>query len=303
MNELTHRAARTILLFGLLLLPCCLFGCGEVGTAVEGPGHRKQSLALTPEQEVELGRKAYAEVLRKSKVLPADSPESRRVTKIGERIAKAAEIEPLQREINLRIRGYRFGWEFHVLADKQVNAFCLPGGKVAVFTGLLPVAENDDQLATVMAHEVAHALAHHASERIAREQLSEEALEALNGVLGNMDPDNRRRLIGALSAGAEFGSLKYERAQESEADHIGLFLMTFAGYDPDQAVAFWERMEAAMAHTGRPPEVLSDHPSDEKRIAQLKGWAPQAKGAKRSFDQGRVAAAAAEPGGDTGRRR
>jgi predicted Zn-dependent protease len=229
--------------------------------------------------------------------LPPDSPETRRVTQIGERIAQAADIEPLQREINLRIRGYRFEWEYRVFVDKQINAFCLPGGKVAVFTGLLPVAQTDDQLATVMSHEIAHALAHHASERIARQQLSEEALAALNGVLGAIDPEARRRLIGALAAGAEFGSLKYERAQESEADHIGLFLMTFAGYDPEQAVVFWERMAAAMSHSNRPPEILADHPSDERRIEQLKAWVPQARGAKRAFDQGRIAPAGREGGG------
>jgi predicted Zn-dependent protease len=294
MNRPSFRAERIILLLALCPLSWGLLGCGEVGTPVEGPGHRRQVLALSPDQEVALGRKAYAEVLHKARVLPADSAESRRVGRIGERIARAAEIEPLQREINLRVRGYRFEWEFHVLEDRQVNAFCMPGGKVAVFTGLFRVAENDDQLATVMSHEIAHALAHHASERIARGQLTERAVQVLNGTLGELDPEDRRRLIEAVAAGAEFGSLKYERAQESEADHIGLFLMTFAGYDPDQAVAFWERMTAAMAHTGRPPEILSDHPSDEQRIAQLKMWVPQAKGAKRAFDQGRIAPAGGE---------
>jgi metalloendopeptidase OMA1, mitochondrial len=298
MNRPIVRTAGALLLLALWPLAFGLLGCGEVGTQVEGPGHRRQVLALTPDQEVALGRKAYAEVLRKSRVLPSDNPESRRVTRIGERIARAAEVEPLQREINLRVRGYRFEWEFHVLEDRQVNAFCMPGGKVAVFTGLLRVAENDDQLATVMSHEIAHALAHHASERVAREQLTQQALQVLSGTLGAIDPEDQRQLIGALAAGAEFGSLKYERAQESEADHIGVFLMTFAGYDPDQAVAFWERMAAAMSHTGRPPEILSDHPSDEHRIAQLKMWVPQAKGAKRAFDQGRIAPAGGERSGE-----
>src|SRR5262249_39615050 len=140
-------------LAGGLSLPGCDTGAGRG----EGPGHRSQRLALTPEQEVALGEKAYREVLSKSRVLPADGAPARHVRKAGERIARGAWIERMQREINLRIKGYRFGWEFNVIEDRQVNAFCLPGGKVAVFTGLLPVAENDDQLATVMAHEVAHA--------------------------------------------------------------------------------------------------------------------------------------------------
>src|SRR5439155_20104170 len=133
--------------------------------------------------------------------------------------------------------------EFNVLENDQVNAFCLPGAKVAVFTGLLRVAEKDDWLATVMSHEIAHALAHHASERIARQQKMERAAEAAAGVLGGMDPGERKELIGLLAAGAQFGSLPFDREQESEADHIGLFLMTFAGFDPKQAVVFWERMQ------------------------------------------------------------
>src|SRR4029079_6821477 len=131
----------------------------------------------------------------------------------------------LQREISLRTKGYRFEWEASVVRDRQVNAFCLPAGEIVVFTGLLPVATTDDQLATVLSHEMAHALAHHVSERVAREQ----------------------------SATNILSSLSYDRLQESEADHIGLFLMTFAGYAPDQAVVFWERMHAAAGVGGRPP--------------------------------------------------
>jgi predicted Zn-dependent protease len=140
-----------------------------------------------------------------------------------------------------------------------------------------------------MSHEIAHALAHHASERIARQQMYETAVQAIGGAMGSMDPDRRRALIGALSAGAEVRSLAYDRQQESEADHIGVFLMTFAGYDPDQAVVFWERMQRAMAQSSRPPEILSDHPSDARRIVQLKAWAPLAKAGKRAYDQGQIA--------------
>ena len=150
-----------------LVLP--LAGC-DAQPQGEGPGHRPQELALSPAQELELGRKAYREVLAESKVLPQNSPQVRRVTKVGERIAGTVKIEPLMREINLDVKDYRFEWEFNVLEDRHVNAFCLPGGKVAVFSGLLKVVENDDQLAAVLGHEVAHALAHHSSERLAVEQ-------------------------------------------------------------------------------------------------------------------------------------
>jgi predicted Zn-dependent protease len=219
-------------------------------------------LALTPAQELALGERAYREILSKSKVV-AHGPDVERVRRVGKKIAHAAEIEPLQREINLRIRGFKFQWEFNVLHDRQINAFCLPGGKVAVFTGLLPVATTDAQLATVMAHEVAHALAHHTSERLARHKEGSGFLDLLVGKA-------------------------HDREQESEADHVGLFLMTFAGYDPEQAVIFWERMRTATAGGSRPPEILSDHPSDSKRIAQMGSWIAPAKAAKRAFDEGRI---------------
>lgn len=238
-------------------------GCAPPEGQGEGPGHRAQELALTPEQEVALGEKAYREILSKSRVVAGGS-EVERVKRVGKKIATAAEIEPLQREINLRVRGFRFNWEFSVVQDKQVNAFCLPGGKVVVFTGLLPVAATDDQLATVMSHEIAHALAHHGSERLARQQ------------------SEGGSLLGALVGKA------HDRQQESEADHIGLFLMTFAGYDPEQAVVFWERMHTANSVGSQPPEILSDHPSDSKRIAQMGSWIAPAKAAKRAYDAGRI---------------
>jgi predicted Zn-dependent protease len=179
------------------------------------------------------------------------------------RLAKAAEIEPLQREIRLRVRGYRFEWEANVVRDKQVNAFCLPAGKIFVFTGILRVTGADDaSIATVLSHEMAHALAHHASEGVARQQRAGESV--LRG-------------------------LAYGRMQESEADHIGIFLMTFAGYDPAKAVVFWQRMRQARGAKGGPPEFLSGHPSHETRIRDLQQWAPKARSAKKAFDEGRIA--------------
>jgi predicted Zn-dependent protease len=251
------------------LLVCLLFplaGC-DTQPQGQGPAHRQQELALSPQQELELGRKAYREVLAESRALPHDSKEAKRVTHVGERIAETVKIEPLMREINLHVSDYRFEWEFNVLEEKQVNAFCLPGGKVAVFTGLLHVAQNDDQLAAVLGHEIAHALAHHASERLARQE---------------------REGGGLLAALHE---KKYDREQESEADHIGVFLMTFAGYDPRQAVTFWQRMKQLSDKQGSVPEILSDHPSDEHRIRQLEEWVPKAEAAKKAYDEGRVAPA------------
>ena len=238
-------------------------GAGRGG---EGPGHRAQQVGLSPEQELQLGRQAYKQVLtnpsKYGRVIPRDRPQCQRIRGIAERIIHAAGIEPLQREINLR-RGYRYEWEVNVLDKDDINAFCLPGGKMVVFQGILPVAKNDDQLATVISHEISHALAHHSSERVARDQM------------------NRGGPGGIWSKA-------FDREQEAEADHIGLFLMTFAGYDPEQAVRFWEQMQRASGGQHRLPEILSDHPSDAHRIQKMKEWVPKAKAAKQAFDAGRI---------------
>ena len=228
-----------------------------------------QDLALSPQQELELGRQAYRQVLTNprqyGRAIPADRPEAQRVRRIASRIIRASEIEPLQREINLR-KGYRYEWEVNVHDSEDINAFCLPGGKMVVFRGLLTVARKDDHVAAVVAHEVAHALAHHTSERVAREEM------------------NR-------GGGGGIWNKAYEREQEAEADHIGLFLMTFAGYDPEEAVRLWQLMEQATGGRQRLPEILSDHPSNAHRIQSLKDWVPKAKAAKQAFEQGRVAPA------------
>lgn len=262
----TPARSRVAALFAFALIlsnsTACSMPSRDDGQENAGPGGREQPLALSPKQELAVGRRAYEEVMAEvgGRVLPPNSPEVVRVRRVMDRLVQAAEIEPLQREMLLRVRGYRFEWEANVIRDAQVNAFCLPAGRLFVYTGLLrAVGERDDALAAVVAHEMAHALAHHGSERLAREQ----------------------------QGGTIFHRLSYDRMQESEADHIGVFLMTFAGYDPDQAVAFWERMRHSS--NGAMPEFLSDHPSDEHRAQALRDWAPKARAAKKAFDEGRIA--------------
>jgi predicted Zn-dependent protease len=253
----------SLIVLGILF---AALGCTPPEESGSGPGHRQQYLGLTPQQEYEMGAEAYQQILEEARekdaLLPTRSPETRLVRRVGERIIEAVRIKPLQREINLNLERYIFRWEFNVLHSRQINAFCLPGGKVAVFTGLLRVVENDDQLATVLSHEIAHALAHHSNERITRD-----ASGQANWLFDKA----------------------YDRQQESEADHIGLFLMTFAGYDPDETVAFWQRMRQAQ-RGDELPEILSDHPSDRRRIQQLRAWIPQAKAAKIAYDHHHIAA-------------
>lgn len=241
-------------------------GCAPGGGGGTGPGHRSQHLGLSPQKEYELGQKAYQQVLddaeKKHVLLGENSAEVRRVQRVGKRIVQAVEIEPLQREINLHVKGYRFKWQYNVIRSKQVNAFCMPAGGIVVYSALLSIVENDDQLATVLSHEIAHALAHHSNERITEEQ------------------SGRVNWLMRMS---------YDRQQESEADHIGLFLMTFAGYNPDEALIFWQHM-ARLSRGGQLPEILSNHPSDQRRIQQMRAWVPQVKAAKIAFDHHRVAA-------------
>jgi len=254
----------------LLVLVVVLAGSGCMPPGQQGgsgPGHRRQNLGLTPEQEYDLGKKAYRKIIdearQKDALLPQDSQPVELVRRVGQHIVNAVQIEPLQREINLHLQGYRFDWQFNVIRSREVNAFCLPGGGIVVYTALLRIVDNESQLATVLAHEIAHALAHHANERITTEESGR---------------------VNWLYRQA------YDRQQESEADHIGLFLMTFAGYDPDEALTFWQHMQR-LSRGGQLPEILSNHPSDRRRIEQIRGWIPQAKAAKEAYDHHHIAPA------------
>jgi len=279
-------------------------GGGETG-AGSGPGGRSQALALTPEQEVKLGNEAFQEVLSHSKTV--EGPAFDLVKETAEKIFKVALTnDPLQREIGLHVKGWNWdNRKYAVVKKDQVNAFCLPGGKVVVFTGLLKMTEDHpDWLATVLGHEIAHALAHHSSERIARERMYRPAMNALGG-LDELTSDDRAKLVSLLGAGSaaldfqpqsqgdhvgifqQIRELSYDRQQESEADHIGIFLMTFAGYDPRQGVAFWEAM-TEKSGGGSVPEILSDHPSDAHRVAQMKVWAVRAHDALLAWKAGRI---------------
>ncbi len=226
---------------------------------------RSQLIFMSESQEASLGLQAYQEILKDQKV--STDPEANALVKrVGERIARAS--------------GKDYDWRFTVIDDpKQVNAFCLPGGKVAVYTGILPVTKDDAGLAVVMGHEVAHATARHGAERMSQGQLTQ--IIALGGgvALGGGDSKRTQAIVGALGAGAAVGViLPFSRKQESEADRIGLRYMARAGYDPEAAVGFWERMSAAATGGGKkPPEFLSTHPSDERRIAQIKAWLPEAR--------------------------
>lgn len=211
-----------------------------------------------------MGAEAYQEILKKSKI-STDPALNEQVTRVGRRIAEATGKTDFQ-------------WEFKVIDDKQVNAFCLPGGKVAVYTGILPITRDDAGLAAVLGHEVAHAVARHGGERVSQQMGVSAALQVIQIGLGG-NTAFAQQATALLGAGASVGVLMpWGRAQESEADHLGLIYMAKAGYHPSAAKELWVRMEAAGRGAAKPPEFLSTHPSEATRIKQIEGWMPEAMG-------------------------
>ena len=233
-----------------------------------GPFGRHQIVALSPQQESQLGAQAFQQVLKESDVV-REGPIVDAVRRIGGRLADASNNKDVL--ARLQLKPERFQWEYRVVRSRQVNAFCLPGGKVVVYTGILPVAETEDGLATVLGHEIDHALAHHGAERMAQQQLVQLGQIAVAQSIGDLDPRQQREVMELLGAGSQFGILlPFSRKHESEADHIGLLLMAGAGYDPREAIHFWQRMEK-MEGTQR-LEFTSTHPSHEHRVRDLKHW-------------------------------
>lgn len=235
-------------------------GCATV------PVTGRKSFNMIPEsQELALGIDSYKQVLAESEVVTSGS-ELEMVRRVGNRIARASDRP-------------NYEWEFNLIKDdKTVNAFCLPGGKVAVYTGILPVAESEIGLATVMSHEIAHAIARHGGERMTDQLAFQIGGMGLNALLKEKSPATRNVVLAAYGVGGQIGVLlPFSRSQESEGDHIGIVYMAKAGYDPREAVHFWERMQAK-AGGQAPPEWLSTHPSGGTRIAQIQAWMPEALG-------------------------
>ena len=224
---------------------------------------RTSHVGLSVEQEAALGLQSYQQVLAQAQTIQL-GPELEMVKRVASRLATATGKA-----------GQDFNWQVSLIRDEKVNAFCLPGGKIVVYTGILPVARNEASLATVLGHEMAHATSRHGAQRVFEQNLSQTAMAGVAGSISDMDYDQQRAILGALGAGAQFGVLMpFGRKQESEADHIGIIYMARAGYDPRESIEFWKSMEQAGG--AQPPEFLSTHPSHGTRIQQLNEWMPQA---------------------------
>jgi len=234
---------------------------------------RSQINLVPSDQLMAMSSDSYRQFLQENKVVTG-TQNARMVKRVGNQIAQA--VGRYLREQGKADRLADFKWEFNLVEDSNINAFAMPGGKVVVFTGMLSVAENEAGLATVIGHEVAHVVAQHGNERMSQQMLAQLGTQALGVALQQQPEQTRQLLMAAVGMGTQVGVLlPYGRLQESEADKMGLIFMAMAGYDPQTAVNFWQRMAAA--NKGKaPPEFLSTHPAHGTRIQNLREYMPEA---------------------------
>lgn len=250
-------------------------GLGLVGCETNPYTGRSQLLMSSVGQEMQMGAQAYNQVRSDPKMRPSQDPrEIEPVKRVAARIVEAAKRSKYAE------LAQQFQWEVTVIKDdKTANAFALPGGKMAVYTGIFPMARTEAGLAAVMGHEVVHALARHGAERMSQGQATNVGLQVLGAAIGigSKNPALGQAAMGALGLGAQVGVLlPFSRKHESEADYIGILLAADAGYDPRESVELWERMGQAAGGGGGTSEFLSTHPSHDTRIDQLKEWMPEA---------------------------
>lgn len=264
---------KKFLILPLLLLTLLVSSCGTTSTVpVTG---RQHSLLVDDQQVLSLSTQQYTQYMQTAK--PSTNAANTKLVKtVGQRLATA--VETYLRNNGFASEIKNFAWEFNLVADKQVNAFCMPGGKIVVYEGLLPVTQDEASLAVVLGHEIAHAVAKHSAEQMSTQLRQQYGAQIASQVLNSVAP-NSTTLTGlaglAAQMGFNFANLKYSRDNETEADVMGLIFMAMAGYDPQKAIPFWQRMAASSGNKNA-SDLFSDHPSDAKRIASLQKVMPQA---------------------------
>ncbi|MFC2530811.1 M48 family metallopeptidase [Segatella oris] len=255
----------------ILATSLLIAACGTTQTVpVTG---RKHSLLVSDAQVLSLSKEEYSKYMKSAK-LSSNAANTAMVQRVGRRLASA--VEAYLRNNGAADEIKNFSWEFNLVADKNVNAFCMPGGKIVVYEGLLPVTQDEASLAIVLGHEIAHAVAKHSAEQMSKKIRQSYGTQIGSQILGVIAGQSVGDLAGAVAQqGFSFANLRYSRDNETEADHIGLIFAAMAGYNPQVAVPFWKRM-AALSGNSNQSDMFSDHPSDAKRIAAIQQWMPTA---------------------------
>ncbi len=255
----------------MMAVVAVLVGCGTTKTVpITG---RQQSLMVDDGQVLSLATQQYQEYMKTAK-LSTDAANTAMVKRVGQNLANAVVSYLKSNGMANDVANYK--WTFNLVQDKQVNAWCMPGGLIVVYEGLLPITKDEPSLAIVLGHEIAHAVARHSAEQMSTQIKQQYGMQIGAAVLSGIGVGtNTTSVVQAIAAqGFNFKNLSYSRNHESEADHMGLIFAAMAGYDPNVAVNFWQRMAAAS--NNKTSEFLSDHPSDATRIKQIQGWLPEA---------------------------
>ncbi len=259
---------KVCLAIGALVLFLFLAGCSTV--AVTG----RRQLDLIPASTIlSMSNQQYGEFLDNNK-LSTNRTQTALVNKVGRRIQGAVESYFRSQNISNQLQGY--SWQFNLIDNKEANAWCMPGGRVVVYTGILPITQTEAGLAVVLGHEIAHAVAEHGNERMSQELLAQFGGMALSEAIASKPQQTQQIYMTAFGLGAEYGALlPFSRLQENEADHLGLIFMAMAGYDPHESLSLWQRM--SQSNSGQaPPEFMSTHPSNATRMANIEQEMPEA---------------------------
>ena len=265
-----YKEMKSLKLFLLSVVATLLVGCGTTSyVPITG---RSQNLLVSDEQVLSLSTQQYQEYMQTAKT-STNAANTELVKRVGQKLATA--VMSYLNQNGLGADAQKYAWEFNLVQDNQVNAFCMPGGKIVVYEGLLPVTKDEASLAIVLGHEIAHAVAKHSAERLSNAYKSQYGAQIVGMVAQQAGLSSGTQQLVALgtSLGSKLWTSGFSRKQESEADHMGLVFAAMAGYDPNVAVTFWQRMAQQGSGGGG---LFSDHPSDAKRVKDIQGWVPEA---------------------------
>ena len=255
----------------MALVAAIVVSCGTTRTVpITG---RKQNILVSDEQVLSLSNQEYSDYMKSAK-LSTNAANTAMVKRVGQKLATA--VEAYLNNHGLAAETKQYSWEFNLVQDKSANAFCMPGGKIVVYEGLLPYTQNEASLAIVLGHEIAYAVAKHSAEQMSKQIKNQYGTQILGSVLNAAGVSSSTTQLAQIIAqkGLQFRSLKYSRDNETEADRMGLIFAAMAGYDPNVAVSFWQRM--SQGNNSNQSDMFSDHPSDAKRIAAIKQELPEA---------------------------